>query len=261
MTDRRPITEDDLHAYVDAVLDPTRRTEIDEYLDAHPDVAARVQGYARQRADLRAALGPIAEEPVPPELNLARMVETRRRATVGWWRAAAAVLLLCLGAAGGWSLHGAVSLSSAPGLSGIQALAQEAAYSYAVYAPDHTRPVEIRATERAELVNWASERLHHPVAVPDLSASSYRFMGGRVVPTSHGPAILFMYDNDHGTRLVLLSRRMEVDQTARMTPHSQGDVDGFTWADDGIGYSLVGPLPSTTLHPLADEVRRQEQGI
>jgi anti-sigma factor RsiW len=261
MTDRRPITEDDLQAYVDASLDFTRRAEIDEYLETHPDVAARVEGYARQRADLRAALGPIAEEPVPPELNLARMVETRRRAAATWWRAAAAVVLLCLGAAGGWSLHGTVGLSSAPGLSGIQALAQEAADSYAVYAPDHTRPVEIRATERAELVNWASERLHQPVAVADLSASGYRFMGGRVVPTSHGPAILFMYDNDHGTRLVLLTRRMEVDHTARMTPRSQGDVGGFTWADDGIGYSLVGALPTTTLHPLADEVRRQVRSI
>ena len=67
-------------------------------------------------------------------------------------------------------------------------------------------------------------------------------MGGRVVPTSHGPAILFMYDNDHGTRLVLLTRRMEVDQIASMTRRSHGDVGGFTWADDDIGYSLVGAL-------------------
>jgi hypothetical protein len=37
-------------------------------------------------------------------------------------------------------------------------------------------------------------------------------------------------------------------------------VDGFTWADDGIGYSLVGPLPPATPHPLDDDVRRQEKG-
>ena len=81
------------------------------------------------------------------------------------------------------------------------------------------------------------------------------------MPTPYGPAILFMYDNDHGTRLVLLTRRMEVDQTARMTPRSQGDVGGFTLADDGIGYSLVGALLTTALHPLADEVRRQEHPV
>jgi anti-sigma factor RsiW len=243
-------------------LESTRQTEIESYLETHPEVARRVERYAHQRADLRAALRPIAEEPIPPELNLKRMIEARRRATAGWWRAAAAILLICVGASGGWSLRGAVGVPPGSVPAGIEALAQEAADSYAVYAPDHTRPVEIRAADRAELVNWASERLHHPVAVPDLSASGYRFMGGRVVPTAHGPAVLFMYDNDHGTRLVMLSRRMEIDQqTAQMTPHAQGDVAGFSWADDGIGYSLVGPLPPSTLHPIANGIRRQEQGI
>jgi anti-sigma factor RsiW len=262
MTDKRPVSEDDLHAYVDAVPDSARRTEIEEYLETHPEIAYRVQRYVRQRADLRAALRPIVEEPIPPELNLKRMIDARHRATASWWRAAAAILLICIGAGGGWSLRGAVGVPPAAVPSGIEALAQEAADSYAVYAPDRTRPVEIRAADRAELVDWAAERLHHPLAVPDLSASGYRFMGGRIVPTAHGPAVLFMYDNDHGTRLVMLSRRMEVDQqTAQMTPHAQGDVDGFTWADDGIGYSLVGPLPSPTLHPIADVIRRQEKGI
>jgi anti-sigma factor RsiW len=85
-------------------------------------------------------------------------------------------------------------------------------------------------------------------------------MGGSVVPTAHGPAVLFMSDNDHGTRLVMLSRRMEIDRTAEMTSHAHDDVDGFTWADDGIDYSLVGPLLSSILRPLADEVRRQVRG-
>ena len=260
MTERRPVTEDDLQAYVDAALDPKRRAEIEDYLETHPEIADRVHGYVQQRADLRAVFGPIAEEPVPPELNLGRMGEARRRTTAGWWRAAAAVLLVSLGVAGGWSLHGAVGLRAGSVPGGILALAQEAADSYAVYAPDRVHPVEIRAADKPEFVGWAAERLHHSVAVPDLSASGDRFMGGRVVPTAHGPAILFMYDNDRGTRLVMLSRRMEVDRTAQMTPRAHGDVDGFTWADDGIGYSLVGPLPPATLHPLADEVRRQEKG-
>jgi anti-sigma factor RsiW len=83
MTDRRPVTADDLQAYVDAALDPKRRTEIEDYLEAHPEIADRVHGYVQQRVDLRAVFGPIAEEPVPPELNLARMVEARRRTTAG----------------------------------------------------------------------------------------------------------------------------------------------------------------------------------
>ncbi len=32
-------------------------------------------------------------------------------------------------------------------------------------------------------------------------------------------------------------------------------MDGFAWADKGIGRSLVGPAGTDVLHPLADEVR------
>jgi anti-sigma factor RsiW len=253
MTAKRPITEDDLQSYVDAALDSLRRQEVEDHLDGHPDVARRIAGYARQREDLRAALGPIAEEPLPPELNFARMIEARPRARFAPWRAAAACLLLFAAVGGGWSLHGIVE----PSPQGISALAREAADSYAVYAPDRSRPVEIRAAEQAELVQWASQRLSRSVAVPDLSGSGYRFMGGRLVATAHGPAVLFMYDDDHGTRLIVLSRRMEIDRDTPMSQHSNGAVDGFSWVGGGIGYSLVGPLPADRLHPIADEVRRQ----
>jgi anti-sigma factor RsiW len=252
----RPITEDDLHAYVDAVLDPARQAEVAAYLEAHPEFAARVQGYIRQRDDMVAALAPIAEEPVPAELNLARLIEARRRPRANWWRAAAAaVLLFGCGGAGGWALRGVAA--PAPASAGIAALAQEAADSYAVYAPDHLRPVEIRAAERAELVDWASQRLNHRVAVPDLSASGYRFMGGRLVPTAHGPAVMFMYDDDHGTRLVMLARPMAIERNTPMSQHRQAGVTGFAWADQGIGYTLVGPTAPDVLHLLANEVRRQ----
>ena len=50
---------------------------------------------------------------------------------------------------------------------------------------------------------------------------------------------------------------MEIDQSAPMAPHSRGAVTGFTWADKGMGYSLVGPAAPEILHPLADQVRRQ----
>ena len=62
------------------------------------------------------------------------------------------------------------------------------------------------------------------------------------------------------SRLVMLTRPMAVDQTRTMTPHSQGKVDGWAWASNGMGYSLVGSLPSEALHPLADDIRKQVQG-
>jgi anti-sigma factor RsiW len=251
-----PITEDDLHGFVDQRLEPKRLAEVRAYLAEHPEISARIAGYAEQRETLRAALAPIAEEPLPTHLNLARMIETRRhpRPVSPWWLSAAAgVALALLGGAGGWSLK---SLAERP-TNGVASLALEAADSYAVFAPDRTRPIELRATDRAELVAWAGQRLGHPVAVPDLSGSGYRFMGGRLVATEHGPAVLFMYDDDHGTRLVMLTRPMETEQNAKMSPLTRGAINGFAWADHGIGYSLVGSPPPEALHPIADEARRQ----
>src|SRR5260221_1067437 len=226
----RPITEDDLHAYVDRVLEPERQAEVAAYLGDHPDVARRVAAFTDQRDLLRAALAPIAAEPLPPELNLSRIIENRaRRPVVARW-AMAAMLLLSIGGLGGWAVRGALQASP----EGLVALAQEATASYSVYAPDRVRPVEVRASDSAQLVQWVSERLRRSVKVPDLATSGYRLMGGRLVATEHGPAAMFMYDDDHGSRLVLLTRPMSSsDQNAPMTPPSQGDVRGVAWADGG----------------------------
>jgi anti-sigma factor RsiW len=259
MTTPRPISEEDLHAYVDRRLDTARQAEVEAYLAGHPDEAARIAGYVRERAALRAALAPIAEEPIPSELSLARLIEARRRPGLGPWRAAAAaVALLALGGAGGWLLpHPAGPAPSEASFGGIASLAEEAANSYAVYAPDHIRPVELRAADRSELVHWVSERLQRSVAVPELAG--YRFMGGRLVPTPHGPAALFLYDDDHGTRLALLVRPMAVDRDAPMAEHSQGAISGFAWSRAGLGYSLVTTGPARALQPLADDARRQTE--
>jgi anti-sigma factor RsiW len=253
----RPITEDDLHAYVDGVLEPERQSEVAAYLEDHPDVAKRIAGFADQRKLLRKALASIADEPLPSQLNLSRIIENRRwrRLPVGW--AVAAMLMLSIGGLGGWVMRGAVQAS--PG--GLAALAQEAAYSYQVYAPDRVRPVEMRATDSAQLVQWVSNRLHQPVKLPDLTTSGYRLMGGRLIATSHGPAAMFMYDDDRGDRLVVLTRPMQSDQNAPMAPHAQGNVAGFAWADGGMGYSLVGQVAADALKPIANEVRRQARTI
>ena len=117
------------------------------------------------------------------------------------------------------------------------------------------------ASDSAQLVQWVSNRLKQPVKLPDLTGSSYRLMGGRLIATSHGPAAMFMYDDDRGDRLVVLTRPMASEQSAPMAPHSGGDVSGFAWADGGMGYSLVGQAAAESLRPIANEVRKQARTI
>lgn len=252
----RPISEDDLHAFVDGALSDGRRAEVEAYLEANPEVAERYARFGAQRDALRTALGPIAAEPVPLKLNLGHLAASRRQASrTGWRAAAAACLLLIAGGGSGWMLRGMGMDRPA----GINALAHEASYAYAVFSPDGGRPVEIAAADSDALVRWVEQRLAHPVSLPDLSGAGYRLMGGRVVATQNGPAGLFMYDDAKGARIAILMRPMvRRDENAPMAEHREGDVAGYAWADDGMGYSLVGGIDAADfLHPIANEARRQ----
>src|ERR1700752_708681 len=238
-----PITEDDLHGFVDQLLDSARRSEVQTYLDDHPEIAARIAAFSRQREALRIAAAPIADEPIPPKLNLRHLMEGRRRSQAWSWRSmVASVLLLVVGGAGGWSLRGAAVERSET--SGIAALAQEGAYTFNVYGIDRSHPVEFGPTDKAQLVSWVSSRTGTTVSVPDLTASGYAFMGGRLAATPHGAAGLLMYSNGQGQRLAMLVRPMAIERDTRMSEHSYGDINGVPWARKGTGFGLVGPAPA-----------------
>lgn len=250
------ITEDDLHAYADGVLPNPRLHAVEAFLAERPDARQKVEAYRSQNMELRQAFAHVISEPVPGGLNLRTMI-ARRRAGPAFripmsLAASVAGLMLASGGAG-WALHAEL----APTARGIEALAREAAASYATYAPDDTRPVEIDAAGRVELAAWISQRLRHPVHAPDLAHAGYRLLGGRLVATPNGPAGLFLYQGAAGARIAVLVRPMAIDRTARMARHAVDGLEGYAWADEGIGYSLVGAAPSSTLHPLADAVRRQ----
>lgn len=254
----RPICEDDLHAYVDDALDDERRAEVGAYLAQNPDVAERVRGYADQKCQLQDAFSPALREPIPATLNLGRIIDASRRPRYADWRSiAAAVALLVSGAGAGWVARG---LDGGP-QNGMSALVQEASNSFATFASDRGRPVELRAADSTELVSWMSSRLKAKITAPDLAASGYRFMGGRIVPTAHGPAGMFMYDDDHGQRLVMLMRPMTTSQDTPMSEHEMGRIGGVAWARGGMGYSLVGDASPKDIHPLADVIRGQTSAV
>lgn len=246
------IEEDDLHAYVDGQLPSSRRAAVEHHLSAHPETARRVAAYQQQRAALRAAFAG-ADEPLPARLTLASILRERRRTRLANWRVAAGLVLgLALGGSAGWLLHAPTGRGSVA----MAALEQEAFSTHTVYAADRRHPVEIGATEAAHLRQWLSNRLDRSVAPPDLSASGYHLIGGRLLATEHGrPAALFMYENAGGQRLSLLFRPMA--PTMRMSPRdiSQGHMNGCAWIDNGMGYAVVGAMPDRELDGIAGNIR------
>jgi anti-sigma factor RsiW len=63
-----PITEADLHAYVDQQLTAARRVDIEQFLASRPDERQRVLEWQRQNQLLKALLDPVVREPLPLRL-------------------------------------------------------------------------------------------------------------------------------------------------------------------------------------------------
>ena len=62
MTD--PITETDIHAFIDGQLDVARRIEVEDYLAGHPEIAAHVM--ADRPAMLLRSPSAVGRHPVRP---------------------------------------------------------------------------------------------------------------------------------------------------------------------------------------------------
>lgn len=246
-----PVGEDDLMAWIDGRLPPERQAVVDAYLAERPAVAARLARQADQARALSDALAPIAAEPVLASMRLANL--RPRRAPPMWRQALAASLLLGVGFGGGWL----EARRGMPPQAGIGALADEATESYRVFAADGVRPAELGPAQRALLVSWGSARLGSRVSIPALDRIGYRFAGGRMIATPHGPALLLLYRGAaHGT-LALLTRPMEVDKTAALDATSREGLGRMSWAVDGVGFSLVGPDEPALLNRAVHEVRDQ----
>lgn len=108
MNDRNiPVTEDELHAYVDGELPAERRTDVEAWLASHPEDAERVLSWRAMAEMLHARYDSVAQEPVPARLELERLERRPRQ----WFYGAVAAALVAFVAGGtvGWVAHGAAN--------------------------------------------------------------------------------------------------------------------------------------------------------
>lgn len=252
----RAITEDELHAFVDGQLDSARRPALERHLEQDQSAAKRVATYKMQRAALRAALADHLAEPIPPLLDPRRLMKLREaRRRIAWQMAAAILFAFLAGSGAGWLVRGRLPDGSP---AGIPALAQEALIIHAVYATDRGPPAESGAARQNAIYQWLSSELKHPLIMVNLTAIGYRFVGGRLAATDHGPAAMLLYEDAGGTRLTVFVRPMPDRKRDTRTVHvGAGDVDGYAWICDGLGYAVLATAPTKDLHDIAVMVRHQ----
>jgi anti-sigma factor RsiW len=78
-----PVTEDELHAYVDNELPAERRSDVERWLAAHPADGERVESWRSMAEALHARYDSVSNEPVPPRLELDRLDRNPRRWMLG----------------------------------------------------------------------------------------------------------------------------------------------------------------------------------
>ena len=251
------ISEAQLHALADGVLQEEQRAAVDAHLRAHPQDAARVAAWREQNRQLRALFDPVLDEAVPPAL---RQAAAPPAANYAWYRpamqAAAAIVLLIAGGAGGWLLRGgdSVTASASP-----ISLARSAAIAHTVYTPEVRHPVEVGVEQEAHLVQWLSKRLGSTLQPPVLSPLGYHLIGGRLLPgDGDGPVAQFMYEEGTGKRLTLyVARERAGKQETAFRYTQEKDLGVFYWIDGQMGYALSGRLPKAELGKIADAVYAQ----
>lgn len=238
-----PVTEDELHAYVDGELPPERRDAVEAWLAAHPDDAERVRLWRTMSDMLHAKYDHVADEPVPARLALDRLTQRPRQ----WALMATAAMLAAflIGGGSGYVLRGMTAQTTA-----TASFTGDALEAHRLYVVDVRHPVEVAASERTHLQQWLTNRCGWQVRAPELDAQGLKLVGGRLLPGPNGPASFFMYENASGERFTIYASRA-TSASSNMRYAAQDKDAAMYWADNGIGYVVSGPADKERLTQVA----------
>ena len=203
MTD--PITEADLHAFIDGQLDAARRVDVEGYLSHSPTAAARVMADLHARDALGMALGgPPASRPSAPVMVAARRLERGLA-----WRRVASLLRRAASVA---FLVGAGWLAHAQG--GLLEIADSAAAPRPPAFVEDARHAHETALARARMASQrgapgydpAEMRAETGIALPALP-SGWRVVNVQVFPSRLGHSVELEVDDPALGRASLFAAR------------------------------------------------------
>ena len=255
MIDRdAPVTDEELHAFIDGELPADRQEAVAAWLAAHSDDAAQVGAWRAQADAIRARYGAVASEPVPERLKLDQVMRRERAGGRSWaaMAAAAAIVAFVFGGAAGWMARGA----SAAAPTGFDMFTAEALDAYKLYVVEVRHPVEVPGSELAHMKQWLSKRIGYDLNIPDLSSMGLKLIGGRLLPGPTGAAAFYMYEGPSGERFTIYCAKAGGPETA-LHFKSAEQFASFTWIDDKIGYVVSGPADRERLEAVTKTVYEQ----
>lgn len=255
MIDRdSPVTEEELHAFVDGELPADRMEAVTAWLAEHADQAALVATWRAQADSIRARYGAAASEPVPRRLQIDQVMK-RDRASGRSWAAlasAAALVAFIIGGGTGWVARGAAAYVPTD----FDTFTAEALGAYKLYVVEVRHPVEVPGNERQHMTQWLSKRLGAELRVPDLQSLGLKLVGGRLLPGPTGAAAFYMYEGPSGERFTIYCAKADAPETALRFKDGEGSA-AFYWVDSKIAYVVSGPGDRSRLESVTKTVYEQ----
>ncbi len=262
-----PVSETDLHAYVDGALEPGRRAEVESFLADNAEAARRVRAYAAQNGLLHELFDHGLRAPLPAGTTALQQRLERRLARPGAGvggandngrrlalQAAAATLLLVIGGGGGFLAgRGGEPAPEADGRLPVEAMWAEH-QSFSAALEDVAFDREGAASDP---VGWLAEAGHAAAAAaagPKLDQLDYRLLGSRTLEADERPAAQFLYENPAGRRLTLLVGMAETAPSISVSYYRADGLSVLSWTDAGVDYALVGEIDPAALPRLASSV-------
>ncbi|MGE0566118.1 MAG: anti-sigma factor [Pseudolabrys sp.] len=256
--DHSPVTEDELHAYVDGELPADRIDAVTAWLSSNAEAAALVTTWRAQADAIRARYGAVVQDPVPERLKLNRLLQRNRSWTA--LAAAASIAAFMVGGAAGWFAHAATAVppqvAAAPPAPPVKLVADEALEAHRIYVVEVRHAVEVPGEDRPHITNWLSKRVGYRLLVPDLQSQGLKLVGGRLLPGPSGAAAFYMYESASGERFTMYCARATTAESA-LHFKSTGSIAAFHWVDRGVAYAVSGPADRTKLEKITKAIYDQ----
>ena len=257
MIDRdSPVTEEELHAFVDGELPDDRLEAVAAWLVTHADAAAQIGAWRAQADAIRARYGSVVNEPVPGRLKLEQVMRGDRAGGrhVAAMATAAALVAFVFGGAVGWFAHGA----SAAAPTSFDTFTAEALDAYKLYVVEVRHPVEVPGSERTHMTQWLSKRLGAELRVPDLQSIGLKLVGGRLLPGPTGAAAFYMYEGPSGERYTIYCAKATAAAPETALRYRSGQQQAaFYWVDNQVAYVVSGPANRERLEKITKTVYEQ----
>lgn len=227
----RHLTPEELERYADGEVDASEAADMEQHLQQCAQCAAAALRIARMRRAIRDAMTMEAPSSFLRE-RVRRQMTDRNRA---WELVAAAIVAVVLIAV--FATRTRQTPSALPELVDMHVTLLASA-----------NPVDVISTDRHTVKPWFEGRLPFTVPVPDLAATPFRLIGGRVIYW-HGNPAAYLLIGKNAHRISLFVFR---DETAPQD--LQESTTGFSseaWRSGGLTFVAIGQVPAEDLRALS----------